>query len=337
RVHGIGQFGKAHAGAGQVLVHAMEVDAPVAVVAGLSAVAEDAVAARRRTAGEGLVGIVDDRRDPDRAEAHALDVVEIVGQPPEAATEVADVAGHAVAGRQRDVERAVGAALVAVVVAGVAVDEAVGEHEVHRVAGERLQRAVEFATGDFRCIAGRVEGRPGRAHTAGGQRGRGQDGKDQVAHGQASPVAARGRTVESGRRTRSVHSPAMNMQMPPSMSTRSGSPSNSFDSSTPRVLTATSCGITMKKLKMPMYTPIFAAGRLSDSIAYGSDRIEAHAKPTPTIDSSSHCGSRTNAIDSRPRPPSHRLSMWLPRSPMRRASHGIAIAASAAKPLQGDN
>src|SRR5690606_24631283 len=223
----------------------------------------------------------------------------------------------------------------AMVVARIAVDEPVGDHEVHGMAGERLERAVEFV-GDDSGGSRRRGNRPLIA-AGGGEAGAGQDREDRWTHGQASPVALRGRACESGRRTRSVHSPAMNRQPPPSTSTRRGSPSSSFDSTTPSVLTATSCGITMKKLKMPMYTPIFAAGRLSDSIAYGSDRIEAHAKPTPTIDSSSHCGSRTNAIDSRPRPPSHRLSMWLPRSPMRRASHGIAIAASAAKPLQGDN
>src|SRR5690606_34444332 len=256
------QVGKVHARTGQVLVHAMEVHAPVAVVTGLATVAEEAVAAGGRAAGEGLVRVVDDGRDPDRAKAHVLDVVEVVGQPPEVAAQVADVAAHAIAWWQWNVEAAVGTALVAMIVARVAVDEPVGDHEVHGMAGEGLERAVEFVEGS----GSRCRGIRPHVATRGGEAGAGQDNKDWQAHAQASPVALRGRACESGRRTRSVHSPAMNRQPPPSTSTRRGSPSSSFDSTTPSVLTATSCGITMKKLKMPMYTPIFAAGRLSDSI-----------------------------------------------------------------------
>src|SRR5690606_18992005 len=193
------------------------------------------------------------------------DVVEVVGQPPEVAAQVSDVAAHAIARRQWNVETAVGTALVAMVVARITVDEPVGDHEVHGMAGEGLERAVEFVDGSgSRC-------RGVRSHVAagGGEAGAGQGNEDWQAHAQASPVALRGTACDSGSRTRSVQRPAMNRQAPPSKSTRRGSPSNSLDSSTPRVLTATSCGITMKKLKMPMYTPIFAAGRLSDSIAYG--------------------------------------------------------------------
>ena len=51
----------------------------------------------------------------------------------------------------------------------------------------------------------------------------------------------------------------------------------------------------MKKLKMPMYTPILRDGTLPASSAYGNDRIDAQAKPTPTIDTSSHCGSRISS------------------------------------------
>jgi hypothetical protein len=74
-----------------------------------------------RAAGEGFVGVVDDRRDPHRAEAHVLDVLGVVEHAAEVAAEVADVvglalrrAGHgAIEGVQR---RAL--ALVAVVVGG---------------------------------------------------------------------------------------------------------------------------------------------------------------------------------------------------------------------------
>ena len=84
---------------------------------------------------------------------------------------------------------------------------------------------------------------------------------------------------------------------------------------------------------MPMYTPILAAGRLSDSSAYGSERIEAQANPTPTIDSSSQRGSSITRNDSSPSPPRTVLTKWLRRSPSRRTMPGITIAASAAKPL----
>src|SRR5690606_40730426 len=68
------------------------------------------------------------------------DVVEVVGQPPEVAAQVSDVAAHAIARRQWNVETAVGTALVAMVVARITVDEPVGDHEVHGMAGEGLDR-----------------------------------------------------------------------------------------------------------------------------------------------------------------------------------------------------
>ena len=83
-------------------------------------------------------------------------------------------------------------------------------------------------------------------------------------------------------------------------------------------LAITSCGITMKKLKMPMYTPILRDGTLPASNAYGSERIDAQAKPTPTMDSSSQRGSRITRNDSSAAPPSHRLIRWLTRMPKRR-------------------
>ncbi len=143
-VHRLGQVRERHARARQVFVDLVEVHAPVAVVAGLAAIGEDGAAPRRLASGEGLVRVLHDRRDPDRAEAHAVDVVEVVGESLEVAAEVADVAGHAIARRQRDVEGAVPATLVALVVGRIAVDEAVGDHEVHRLAGERFERAVEI-------------------------------------------------------------------------------------------------------------------------------------------------------------------------------------------------
>jgi len=118
------------------------------VVAGLAAVGEHAAPAHRIAAGEGLVRVVDDGREPHRAEAHAADVVGVVGDALEVAAEVAGVgalagrrAGH---GPVEAAPRRVGSALLAEVVAGVPVDEAVGHQEVDRLAGEGLQRAVEL-------------------------------------------------------------------------------------------------------------------------------------------------------------------------------------------------
>src|SRR5690606_15448852 len=118
------------------------------------------------------------------------------------------------------------------VVARISVDEAVGDYEVHGMAGERLERAVEFVGDD--SGGGRCRGIRPHIAAGSGEAGAGQDEENRWAHGQASPVALRDKACESGRRTRSVHSPAMNRQAPPSKSTRRGSPSNSLDSSTPR-------------------------------------------------------------------------------------------------------
>ena len=67
----------------------------------------------------------------------------------------------------------------------------------------------------------------------------------------------------------------------------SARPPKNCSQNRPRMLAATICGMTMKKLKMPIDTPIFFAGRLLDRSAYGSESIEAQAMPTPTIDTSS--------------------------------------------------
>ncbi|KAG1581668.1 hypothetical protein G6F46_015330 [Rhizopus delemar] len=64
--------------AGEVLIKFVEVDAPVAVVAGLATVGQRAGAADRLAAGVGLIGGVDVRRDPLCAEAKIADVLRIV-------------------------------------------------------------------------------------------------------------------------------------------------------------------------------------------------------------------------------------------------------------------
>ena len=66
----------------------------------------------------------------------------------------------------------------------------------------------------------------------------------------------------------------------------------------------------------------------------GIDRIEAHAKPTPTIDSSSQWDrdeqQRMTSAECRR---ARRLIRWVHRRPSVRTMKGSTIAASAAKPL----
>jgi len=55
------------------------------------------------------------------------------------------------------------------------------------------------------------------------------------------------------------------MNAPPVTSPKMLLPSKNSRSSRPKMLAATSCGMTMKKLNIPMYTPIFRAGRMLES------------------------------------------------------------------------
>jgi hypothetical protein len=95
-----------------------EIDAPVAVEAGLAAVGERLLAGDLVAAAELLVGVVDDGRDPDRAETHVADVVGVVEQAAEVAAEITEVVGFAVRCAQWEVEGAQCPALVAMVVRG---------------------------------------------------------------------------------------------------------------------------------------------------------------------------------------------------------------------------
>ena len=183
RMHRIGQPLEVQAGARQVFVELVEVVAPVAVVATLALVGEDRAATGRGAATEGFVRVVHDRRDPHRGETHLLDVVEVLGQALEVAAQVADVAGHPVARRQRDVEGAALATLVALVVAGVAVDEAVGDDEIHGLRCEGLAGAeVSRARGRRRVIGSmHAGGGTGGQHAEAGQ-GDGDSGGVRTGH-----------------------------------------------------------------------------------------------------------------------------------------------------------
>ena len=140
--HPAGEVGELQALGLEVLVDPVEIDAPVSVIARLAAVREEAFA-NLVAAGEGLVGIVDDGRDPHRREPHLADIGRVIENPFEVAAEVTDVVGNAGRCHERPVEAAVGAALVPLIVGGVAIDEAIGEDEVNRLGCEWLDRAVE--------------------------------------------------------------------------------------------------------------------------------------------------------------------------------------------------
>ena len=174
-----------------MFVQLVEIHSPVAVVAGLAQVGPLAAPADRFAAGESFIRVVDDGRDPYGSEAHVADISRIVDHAFEVAAQVADVvaftfrrAGHGA------VKGVVHTALVALVVGGVAIDEAVGQHEVDGFAGEGFGGAVEI-----------TRSRMGMAHT--GQR-QGEEG--QLRH------TAPHTTFST--RTRNTHRPAMIQLMP---------------------------------------------------------------------------------------------------------------------------
>ncbi len=238
--HRAGETGEIQAAAGQVFVQPVEIGAPVAVVAGLAAIGEGAVPDHRVAAGEGFVRIVDDGRHPDRGEAHVADVAGIVEDALEVAAQVADVVGFA--GRRagcRQVEAAMRATLIAMIVGGVAVDEPIGEHEVHRFAGEGFGGAVEILRADGSGEQdARHQGRQQHARGKSHQCTCGEKGTDSA----AAPCSC----------TRSSDSAASSRLAPLITSAKMGWLPKNARRTGPSRVAATICGITMNMLKMPM-------------------------------------------------------------------------------------
>jgi hypothetical protein len=121
----------------------IEIHAPIAVVAALAAIGEKASPAHGITAGERFVGIVDDRRDPYGTEAHVANVACVVEQAFEVAAEIADVVRLAIRSLDRSIEAVIGAALIAIVIRRIAVDEPIGDDEIHRLARKWFERSIE--------------------------------------------------------------------------------------------------------------------------------------------------------------------------------------------------
>src|SRR5258707_8014525 len=81
-------------------------------------------------------------------------------------------------------------------------------------------------------------------------------------------------------------------------------------------------GITIKKLKTPIYTPIRAAGIAPERIAYGIESIEAQAMPTPTIEATNIQGLLMKKTDNSPRAPQIKQIAWTTRRLVAFASFG---------------
>ena len=94
----------------------------------------------------------------------------------------------------------------------------------------------------------------------------------------ARPIASKAGLTPVTSRAAPALRPARNSRRP-RRAHRSAGRRAAASAPSPSTLAATSCGITMKKLKMPMYTPILRDGTLPASSAYGNDTIDAHAKP----------------------------------------------------------
>src|SRR5215469_8483081 len=85
---------------------------------------------------------------------------------------------------------------------------------------------------------------------------------------------------------------------------------------------AITSGSTMKKLKMPMYTPVCSAGNEPASTEYGMASVLAQAIPTPVIDSSKRFLSWISATDINPSAPQNRHRLCTCLRPTSLASFG---------------
>src|SRR3989442_6956586 len=108
-------------------------------------------------------------------------------------------------------------------------------------------------------------------------------------------------------RTSPTHAAAVSRQAPPSITTSNGAlglpAPKTRRISGPNPTAATISGMTMKKLNTPMYTPIRWGGTAVERMAYGMERMDAHAMPTPTMLSSSRYLSWMRYTDNNPTAP----------------------------------
>lgn len=100
--------------------------------------------------------------------------------------------------------------------------------------------------------------------------------------------------------------PAKIMSAPPSITAIMRSFPSQYSMIYPKPKEAMISGKTMKKLKMPMYNPILALGRECAIIAYGIDKMDAQAIPTPVIETNSQLGFVIHWRLTKPTPPASR-------------------------------
>src|SRR5690606_4713277 len=175
------------------------------------------------------------------------DVAGVVEHAAEVAAEVADVAADAIRALDRQVEGGMRPALAAVVVRRVAVDEAVGDPEVHRLRRERLVGSAQLRPGQLQRGFGARERSGGRVpRPTAGHRQQQRQRECRPPHAGCPWPSA------TGTGTRSTHSPAITRLTAPTTIAITGWLPRKALSTKPRMLAATSCGRTMKKLKMPM-------------------------------------------------------------------------------------
>src|SRR5215469_16341614 len=107
-----------------------------------------------------------------------------------------------------------------------------------------------------------------------------------VAITSASPGsgAASAMTSAPGSITLCISTAASAMNTPPAITAARRSLLSTWFITQPKPSEAMISGSTMKKLKMPMYTPVCSAGNEPASTEYGMASVLAHAIPTPAID-----------------------------------------------------
>ena len=150
--HAVGELAEVQPRARQVFVLDEEVHAPITMEPALAAVGKEALPGHRVAAAEMFVRVVDDRGDPDRAEAELAHVVGVIEHAAVITTKVTDIVVFAGgAARCRQIKGSTCAALLAMVVRRVAIDEAVGHQEIH---GMRRKRFV--GPDDLGCLCRRA-------------------------------------------------------------------------------------------------------------------------------------------------------------------------------------
>ena len=115
--------------------------------------------------------------------------------------------------------------------------------------------------------------------------------------------------------TRNVNAAAISNKIPPQATANDRSLPRTFSINQPKPREAIISGSTIKKLNIPINNPTFLAGKEGASMAYGIERILAHAIPTPVIDKKSKFGLFIKLTEQRPSAPKIKQVAWVNRLP----------------------